>query len=143
MHARLVLVHAPHRARALTAMTAALRPGGWLLVEETDPTMRPLVCPDEAGPPPRLANTLKRDVRALLSQRGVDLSYGRTVARLSREASLVDVQAGPSDVRRDSGDRATRRHYRASGIRVRVSRPPAQPRTTPTATYAFVIMSPS
>ena len=37
VHARLVLVHLPDRERALAAMVGALRPGGWLLVEDADP----------------------------------------------------------------------------------------------------------
>jgi hypothetical protein len=93
VHARLVLVHVPQRAGALSAMISALRPGGWLLVEEADPMMQPLVCPDESGPPQRLANKLKRDFRTLMVQRGVDLSYGRTLPRLLRDAGLVDVEA--------------------------------------------------
>ncbi|MEU2613495.1 methyltransferase domain-containing protein [Micromonospora sp. NPDC007271] len=93
VHARLVLVHVPQRAAALAAMVSALRPGGWLLLEEADPMMQPLVCPDESGPAQRLANKLKRDFRTLMAQRGVDLSYGRTLPRLLREAGLVDVEA--------------------------------------------------
>jgi SAM-dependent methyltransferase len=93
VHARLVLVHVPQRATALAAMVSALRPGGWLLVEEADPMMQPLVCPDESGPPQQLANKLKRDFRTLMAQRGVDLSYGRTLPRLLRDAGLVDVAA--------------------------------------------------
>jgi hypothetical protein len=93
VHARLVLVHVPQRAAALAAMVSALRPGGWLLVEEADPMMQPLVCPDESGPAQQLANKLKRDVRTLMAQRGVDLSYGRTLPRLLRGAGLVDVEA--------------------------------------------------
>lgn len=41
VHARLVLVHVPERARALAGMVAALRPGGWLVVEEADPPCSP------------------------------------------------------------------------------------------------------
>ncbi|WP_406044189.1 methyltransferase domain-containing protein [Micromonospora sp. NBC_00898] len=93
VHARLVLVHVPQRATALAAMISALRPGGWLLVEEADPMMQPLVCPDESGPAQQLANKLKRDFRTLMAQRGVDLSYGRTLPRLLRGAGLVDVEA--------------------------------------------------
>jgi SAM-dependent methyltransferase len=93
VHARLVLVHVPQRAAALAAMVSALRPGGWLLVEEADPMMQPLVCPDESGPAQRLANRLKRDFRTLMAQRGVDLGYGRTLPRLQRDAGLVDVEA--------------------------------------------------
>ncbi|MEV8508160.1 methyltransferase domain-containing protein [Actinoplanes sp. NPDC051475] len=93
VHARLVLVHVPQRAQALAAMVSALRPGGRLLVEEADPMMQPLVCPDESGRPQQLANKLKRDFRTLMAQRGVDLAYGRTLPRMLREAELVDVEA--------------------------------------------------
>lgn len=93
VHARLVLVHVPQRAAALAAMVSALRPGGHLLLEEADPMLQPLVCPDESGPAQRLANKLKHDFRTLMVQRGVDLSYGRTLPRLLRDAGLVSVEA--------------------------------------------------
>jgi chemotaxis methyl-accepting protein methylase len=38
VHARLVLVHLEDRAAALQVMIAALRPGGWLMLEDADPT---------------------------------------------------------------------------------------------------------
>jgi SAM-dependent methyltransferase len=93
VHSRLVLVHLPQRARALAAMVAALRPGGWILLEEADPALQPLVCPDRVGPEQELANTLKRGFRALLEARGVDLAYGRTLPRLLRDVGLVTVQS--------------------------------------------------
>jgi DNA-binding MarR family transcriptional regulator len=93
VHARLVLVHVVQRAEALAAMVRALRPGGWLLVEEADPALQPLVCPDEYGPEQQLANQLKHGFRALMARRGVDLAYGRTLPRLLRDAGLVDVGA--------------------------------------------------
>jgi SAM-dependent methyltransferase len=93
VHARLVLVHVPNRMAALATMIRALAPGGYLLVEEADPALQPLVCPDEAGPDEELANTLKRGFRSLLAERGVDLAYGRTLPRLLRSAGLVDVQS--------------------------------------------------
>lgn len=93
VHARLVLVHVPQRAQALAAMIAALRPGGWLLLEEADPALQPLVCPDESGAQQQLANKLKHGFRALLAQRGVDLAYGRTLPRLLRDAGLSEVQS--------------------------------------------------
>ena len=60
VHARLVLVHVPDRAPALATMAAALRPGGWLLVEDADTELQPLVCLDESGPAQRRANRLRR-----------------------------------------------------------------------------------
>ena len=91
VHARLVLVHLPARGQALTAMVAALKPGGWLLLEEADPALQPLVCPDESGAEQELANKVKRGFRTLLAQRGVDLAYGRTLPRLLRDAGLSEV----------------------------------------------------
>ncbi|MFF9510099.1 methyltransferase domain-containing protein [Streptomyces sp. NPDC014724] len=93
VHARLVLVHVTDRAEALRRMVQALRPGGWLLLEDADPGLQPLLCPDESGPAQQLANRLRSGFRALMAARGADLAYGRTLPRLLREAGLDDVQA--------------------------------------------------
>ncbi len=93
VHARLVLVHVPDRAEALRRMAGALRPGGWLLVEDADPALQPLLCPDESGPEQRLANRLRTGFRELMAARGADLSYARTLPRLLRDAGLEDVRA--------------------------------------------------
>lgn len=74
VHARLVLVHAAERETALRTMVRALRPGGWLLVEDADPALQPLICPDEYGPGRELANRLRTGFRQLLRQRGADLA---------------------------------------------------------------------
>ncbi|MCN9239687.1 methyltransferase domain-containing protein [Streptomyces sp. RY43-2] len=96
VHARLVLVHVPDRERALRSMIKALRPGGWLLLEDADPALQPLACPDEYGPEQRLANRLRTGFRKLLADRGADLSYGRRLPRLLREAGLRHVAADAS-----------------------------------------------
>lgn len=93
VHARLVLVHLPDRDRVLSSLVAALRPGGRLLLEEADPALQPLVCPDESGPEQELANRLKTGFRTLMAGPGVDLAYGRTLPRRLRDAGLVDVAA--------------------------------------------------
>ncbi|MFJ5726502.1 methyltransferase domain-containing protein [Streptomyces paradoxus] len=93
VHARLVLVHVAERDAALRTMVQALRPGGWLVVEDADPALQPLICPDEYGPDQERANRLRRGFRELLRRRGADLSYGRRLPRLLREAGLVDVEA--------------------------------------------------
>ncbi|MGW2458994.1 methyltransferase domain-containing protein [Streptomyces sp. NPDC001761] len=93
VHARLVLVHVPDRERALRNMIKALRPGGRLLIEDADPALQPLTCPDEYGPEQRLANRLRQGFRKLLADRGADLSYGRRLPRLLREAGLRGVEA--------------------------------------------------
>ena len=93
VHARLVLVHVTRRDDALRAMAGALRPGGWLLLEDADPALQPPIHPDEYGPQQALANRLRRGFRTLLAQRGADLAYGRTLPRLLRTAGLSDVRA--------------------------------------------------
>ena len=93
VHARLVLVHVPQRSEALATMIDALKPGGWLLAEEADPGLQPLACPDGEGAAVELANKLKVAFRALMAERGADLSFGRRLPRLLRAAGLVDVQA--------------------------------------------------
>lgn len=93
VHARLVLVHLPDRDRVLASLVAALRPGGWLLLEEADPALQPLVCVDGSGPEQELANRLKTGFRTLMAGRGVDLAYGRTLPRRLRAAGLTDVAA--------------------------------------------------
>jgi hypothetical protein len=93
IHARLVLTHVTHRYQALTSMVAALRPGGWLLLEEADPGLQPLLCPDDYGPEQHLANRLRHGFRTLMAGRDADLAYGRTLPRLLREQGLTDIGA--------------------------------------------------
>jgi SAM-dependent methyltransferase len=93
VHARLLLTHVPQRVEAIASMVRALRPGGWLVIEDADPALQPLICPDESGPAQQLANRLRQGFRALLAARGADLAFGRTLPRLLREAGLDGVQA--------------------------------------------------
>ncbi len=93
VHARLLLTHVPQRVEAIASMVRALRPGGWLVIEDADPALQPLICPDESGPEQQLANRLRQGFRRLLADRGADMAFGRTLPRLLREAGLVGVQA--------------------------------------------------
>jgi SAM-dependent methyltransferase len=93
VHARLVLVHVPERATALASMVAALRPGGWLFIEDADPALQPLSALEVRGPEDELANQVRCGFRALLADRGADLAFGRTLPRLLRDAGLTGVRA--------------------------------------------------
>ena len=72
VHARLVLVHLPDRERALASLVGALRPGGWLVIEDADPALQPLSCLDPMSPGEELANRLRTGFRALMAERGVE-----------------------------------------------------------------------
>ena len=93
VHARLVVVHLPNRDKALRSMVHALKPGGWLLIEDADPALQPFSCLDTHGPEHELANQIRRGFRSLLSARGADLAFGRKLPRFLREAGLVNVAA--------------------------------------------------
>jgi SAM-dependent methyltransferase len=93
VHARLVLMHVPQRHVALERMAAAVRPGGWLVLEDFDAQMQPLACVDVVTPEQRLANRVRDAFHALLAERGADLELGRRLPRMLREAGLQDVAA--------------------------------------------------
>lgn len=96
IHARLVLVHLPSRTEVAASLARALRPGGWLVLEDADPALQPLACIDERGPDEELANRIRAGFRVLLAGRGADLAFGRTLPRLLRDVGLVDVHADAS-----------------------------------------------
>ncbi|GAA1429777.1 methyltransferase domain-containing protein [Streptomyces thermospinosisporus] len=93
VHARLPLEAAADRERAVRTMAAALRPGGHLLIADTDPELQPLACPDEHGPEERLANRLRQGIHELRTKRGQNSAQGRVLPRLLRQAGLTDVRA--------------------------------------------------
>jgi len=93
IHARLVLVHLPERLDVLTRMAGALRPGGWLVVEDFDLAANDRACLDEAAPGAARANRVRAGFLTLLVQRGVDRSYARSLPRRLRGLDLADVGA--------------------------------------------------
>ncbi len=93
VHARLVLMHLPERDEVLRRLVAALRPGGWLLVEDFDCDLQPLACLGAGRPEELLANRVRAEFLDLLARRGADLEYGRKLPRLFRDAGLVEVGA--------------------------------------------------
>jgi ubiquinone/menaquinone biosynthesis C-methylase UbiE len=88
VHARAVLQHIAAREVALERMIAALKPGGWILVEEAD--MRAF----EAQPLPEPLGTLHQIMAAGASmQEYREPSFGTRLLRLFQEHGLVDVDA--------------------------------------------------
>ena len=77
IHARLVLCWIPQRDEALRRMAGALRPGGWLLIEDFDPGLQSAAYIDAHLPDHDNANKLRTGFGVLLAQRGTDPAYGR------------------------------------------------------------------
>ncbi len=93
IHVRLVLTHVPKRAEALRRIASALRPGGWLVVEDFDVSIQPRACPDAATEDEDRANRIQAGCIELLAARGVDLVLGRTLRKRLVALGLIDVGA--------------------------------------------------
>jgi SAM-dependent methyltransferase len=110
VHARALLVHLPGREQALDQMVAALRPGGWLLLEEPDYFSK---VADPANAPE--ANKLFERVRSAearwMAEAGIDQSYGRRLFGALVRRGLTDV-AGEGRVPVARGGSELARFYR-------------------------------
>jgi SAM-dependent methyltransferase len=93
IHTRLVLIHVPHREATIARLVKALKPGGWLVVEDYD-TMtidRALPCANAED-----AETVRkcfRALRTLMELRGMDMSWGRSLYGRLVATGLVNVEA--------------------------------------------------
>lgn len=93
--ARLVLRHLPARDEVLARLARALKPGGWLQIDEFDTTYQPcIVAPDTRGR--LLYQRFLRARDAVMLAAGVDGAYGRRIAAVMSRAGLVAVDAAPS-----------------------------------------------
>src|SRR5690348_7813673 len=86
VHARLVLVHLPARDEVLSSLAAALRPGGWLLVEDFDWSTAGLV-----DPPSDTHARVVAACRTLFARYGYEPEYGRRLPRRLEAAGLVGI----------------------------------------------------
>jgi SAM-dependent methyltransferase len=91
IHARLVLVHLPARDQVLERLAAALRPGGWLVVEDFDSWLPH--CLDPVSDDERVFVAVGRAMVEFLRSRGNDSTYPRTLPHRLRSAGLADVGA--------------------------------------------------
>ena len=90
VHARLVLTHLPERESALERMVAALKPGGWIVIEEMDDLT---LLPDPAVYPGEVSLKVKGAFQQVLNARGVDLRYGRSMPQKLRAHGLQNIGA--------------------------------------------------
>jgi ubiquinone/menaquinone biosynthesis C-methylase UbiE len=106
IHARLVLSHVPERQKALDNMVAALRPRGYLVIEDFDPRLidRTMPSRDQAA-----AESYKRAIAALaqlMGERGFDAKWAQSQYHHLKAAGLRDVgMEGHVAVREGAGAR--------------------------------------
>ena len=85
VHARLLLEHLPQRDDVLASLTAAVAPGGWLLVEDFDWSTATVV-----DPPSEVHTRVTRACMSFLQAHGYDPHYGRRLPRALQDRGLVD-----------------------------------------------------
>jgi SAM-dependent methyltransferase len=90
VHVRLLLVHLPRREEALGRMIAALKPGGWLLVEEFDSLS---TRPNPDINPAETALKSSEAQRTVMKAAGMDTGYGRRLPARLKAHGLVQVDA--------------------------------------------------
>lgn len=90
VHTRLVLVHLPERERGVGRMLAALKPGGWLVLEEFDSLS---MKPDSTKFQPEVLLKTLDAMWANMASRGANVSFGRSLFPLLQGLGLVDVSA--------------------------------------------------
>ena len=97
IHARAVLVHLPDRSQVLKRLVAALRPGGWLLIEDVDfgGATASVLSQYVTGTPSEQAamERLYRAVAAVFAANGADPVYGSRLTGALAEAGLAQVSA--------------------------------------------------
>lgn len=93
IHARLVLTHVAERERAIRNLAGALRPGGWLVLEEPDPDLLPASCLDGPEEARDLGNRLRAAFRSRIAARGGTLQLGRRLPSLLKDVGLAEIGA--------------------------------------------------
>lgn len=88
VHTRALLMHLADRDIALRHMVQALKPGGWLLVEDSDDVSMVL---DPRCPPSQEFVKGHLAVRQFFTAAGFDSNYGRRLFGDVRAAGLVDI----------------------------------------------------
>ena len=97
IHARLVLEHLPTRLDVIDKLAEALRPGGWLVLEDSDFSVW-LHLPVELLPsvPKELARVTQALMRGLTASTGWDAEFGRDLPFHLLKAGLRDVNGEAS-----------------------------------------------
>jgi SAM-dependent methyltransferase len=118
VHARLVLMHVPTREQALAKLVAALKPGGWLVVEDYDPTFVDRTFPIQEDATCVLLRTMLAAQQYLLSAHATSVDWGRQLHAHLRGQGLSEVGM-EVQLTVWSGGSAGARMYRANFEQIR------------------------
>ncbi len=93
IHARLVLIHLPSRKQVMRALAAALRPGGWLLLEDFCAGVEDALYPEHDDADVALYLDVRRALSEFLDTRGADERYARRLPHRLEELGLESIGA--------------------------------------------------
>jgi ubiquinone/menaquinone biosynthesis C-methylase UbiE len=91
IHARLVLIHVPTPQQALKRMVAALKPDGWIVIEDFDPPLIDRSFPAKDATSTALLNKMLAALVQLRTARGSEFGWGRNLYRHLLDQGLADV----------------------------------------------------
>ena len=90
IHARLVLIHIPERGAVIGRLVDALKPGGWLVIEDFDAMS---ILPDSHINPHEVQLAASEAMRKYMNRGGTDPRFGRSLYGRFRAAGLTEVAA--------------------------------------------------
>jgi ubiquinone/menaquinone biosynthesis C-methylase UbiE len=91
IHARLVLMHVPQRRQALARLVSALKPRGWLVIEEFDGRIIDRTVPMPDAETAALYKRVAGALVTLLEERGFEVEWGRRLHGRLKAAGLAEV----------------------------------------------------
>jgi len=97
--ARMVLQHLPQRNESVRKFVDALKPGGWLQIDEVDTAYEPVLLAADAA----LYEKFLAAKTSHMRSQGGDPEWGRKVAGAMRAAGLVDIDPRPHIASRYAG----------------------------------------
>jgi hypothetical protein len=89
----LVLIHVPQREATIPRLVTALKPGGWLVVEDYDTMFIDRAFPCANAEDAETVRKCFRALRSLMELRGMDMSWGRSLHGRLVAAGLVNIEA--------------------------------------------------
>ena len=91
IHARLVLLHVPQRQQALDKLIAALKPRGWLVIEDFDGRVIDRTIPVSDAAAAAIFKRAGGALVRLMEERGFEVEWGRGLYSRLKAAGLTEV----------------------------------------------------